>query len=136
MGSVSDKGALMSNTNQGRAVLLKEGGLLPRAQSRCHKRIQVRTRLGIEAGHEYAAWAYNLSKSGLGFENPEQLDDGREITLLLFCSEEDENPIKIRCRIVWHDRCLKGTRHGCQFLFFAGDDKHRLDAYLSRLEAN
>ena len=98
-------------------------------------RHEVRLKVDVQAENSYHAWTHNLSRDGMCFEIPAELEIGREITAWLFLdNDEQANPIQARCRVVWHDNGPKGTRHGGQFLFFAADGKERLNAWLEDYE--
>jgi len=98
-------------------------------------RHEIRLKLDVQAERSYHAWTHNLSRDGLCFEIPAQLELGREITAWLFLENDAaSNPVQVRCRVVWRDKGPKGSRHGGQFLFFAADGQMRLNAWLEDIE--
>ncbi len=98
---------------------------------RKYVRHKVRMKVDVEeAKNSYHTWTHNVSKDGVCFEIPDQLDPGREVTLWIYLEKSSSNPVQSRCKVVWHDKSPSGTRHGAQFLFFASDGKKRLSEWL------
>jgi hypothetical protein len=96
-------------------------------------RYTIRLWILVHAKDEYDTWTQNLSRGGICFEVPDQLDDGENVVVWIHLREKQPSqPIKCQCRIVWSEKMEKGYRHGGQFISFEDNGSSRLQSYLEK----
>lgn len=100
-------------------------------------RHKIRVKVEVQMNESYQTWTNNISEDGTCFEIPRQLPVGREVVLWVYLpsnkKSKREEPVRARCRIVWHDKGKKAFAHGGQFLFFIEDGEERLKTFLTEL---
>jgi hypothetical protein len=98
---------------------------------RRYVRHKVRLKVEVKVNEAFHSWTNNLSEDGVCFEIPRRLPVGREVVVWVYIKGGE--PVESRCRVVWHDKGKKDTRHGAQFVGFVDDGLDRLRLFLAEL---
>jgi len=98
---------------------------------RCVRHL-VRRQVKVKAGESDDTWTENISRGGLCFNIPRQIDEGDEVDLNIRLRTKPGGEVKCKCKVVWNDEEGVNHRHGCQFTTFEGEGMQHLKDYLEK----